>query len=164
MEYHQMRKILFASAALCVFACNAFADETISYRGAVHVVAATFQDVSDADGHQIGVIKGQGIALLPDGPARATFVSTTDYVHGNGPFTVYMETAFSDGSVIYFKGNGQAIVQGQTTDLKVPLTITGGKGRYAGAKGDGTLLGTRLAVQPNSGAEIANDVTLNIKK
>jgi hypothetical protein len=51
-----MRKILFARAALCVFAGNAFTDETIRYRGALHVVSATFQDVADADGPQMGSV------------------------------------------------------------------------------------------------------------
>jgi hypothetical protein len=69
----------------------------------------------------------------------------------------------SDGSVLWVRGIGQATVQGRETDLKVPITIIGGKGKYAEAKGDGLVTGTRLAVMPNAGAEIVMDGVLNIK-
>jgi hypothetical protein len=158
-------KSLLITVALLAIPAAAFADETIKYRGTLHVISATFQDVTDADGHQMGVIKGQGIALLPDGSyGQNTFVSNIDYVHGNGGFLVYQDLEFSDGSAIWFKGIGQATVKGKETDLNLPVTIIGGKGRYAGAKGDGMLTGTRLATMPNSGAQIVNEVTLNIKK
>jgi hypothetical protein len=112
----------------------------------------------------MGVIKGQGLAMLPDGGyGQSTFVSTIDYVHGNGQFIVYQNFTLGDGSVLWVRGVGQATVQGNATDLKVPITIIGGKGKYAGAKGDGLVTGTRLAVLPNAGAEIVMDGVLNIK-
>jgi hypothetical protein len=40
----------------------------------------------------------------------------------------------------------------------------GGKGRYAGAKGEGMLTGTRMVPLPGQGAEIVNELSLNIKK
>jgi hypothetical protein len=73
-----------------------------------------------------------------------------------------MEAAFYDGSALYFKGPGTAVVKGQTVDLRVPITIIGGKGKYAGAKGDGQLIGTRMQPLPGQGAQISNEVTLKI--
>jgi hypothetical protein len=159
-----MTRMLFATAALCALPAIASADETLKYRAALHVIAANNQDVGDADGHTMGVIKGQGLAMLPDGGyGQSTFVSTIDYVHGNGQFIVYQNFTLSDGSALWVRGIGQATVQGKETDLKVPITIIGGTGKYAGAKGDGLVTGTRLAVMPNAGAEIVMDGVLNIK-
>jgi hypothetical protein len=50
------------------------------------------------------------------------------------------------------------------TELKIFLTIIGGKGRYVGAKGDGMATGIRYQPLPGAGAEIATEATLNIKK
>ena len=95
-----MKKSLLATAALVAVSSTAFADETIKYRGTLHIVAANTQDVGDVDGHTMSVIRGQGLALLPEGVGQNTFVSITDYVHGNGQFTVYQNLTLSDGSVI----------------------------------------------------------------
>jgi hypothetical protein len=160
----QTMKMLFITTALIALSGAASADEMLKFRGALHVTAANTQDVGNVDGHTMGVIKGQGLALLPDGSyGQNTFVSTIDYIDGTGPFIVYMNTSFSDGSMIWYKGLGQATVQGKQTDLKVSLTVLGGKGKYAGTKGDGIFTATRLAVMPNAGAEIVGDVTLNLK-
>jgi hypothetical protein len=160
-----MKNFLLVTAAACAFSASAFADETLKYKGVVHIVAANTQDVGDVEGHTLSVIRGQGLSLLPEGVAQSSFVSITDYIHGNGPFTVYMETSFNDGSAIWYRGVGQAVVQpNKTVDLKIPVTVIGGKGRYAGAKGEGMLTGTRMVPLPGQGAEIVNELSLNIKK
>jgi hypothetical protein len=160
-----MKQFLLVTVAACVFSANAFADETIKYRGAFHMTAAQSQEVGDGEAHVLSLLKGQGLSLLPEGgAAQTTFTSITDYNHGDGPFTVYFETAFADGSMLYYRGDGQATVKGTVTALKIPLTIIGGKGRYAGAKGDGMVTGIRYQPLPGAGAEIATEATLNIKK
>jgi hypothetical protein len=158
--------LLVTAAAVCAFSASASADETIKYRGVLHIVAAQTQDVGDVEGHTMSLIRGQGLAFLPDGGiGQNTFVSITDYINGNGQFTVYQDLMFSDGSVIWYKGLGQANVQGnKTVDLKIPVTVIGGKGRYAGAKGEGMLTGTRMQPLPGMGAEIVNELTLTVKK
>jgi hypothetical protein len=43
------------------------------------------------------------------------------------------------------------------------VTVLGGKGRFEGAKGDGTSTGTRLTAL-TVGADLYLDYTINIKK
>jgi hypothetical protein len=160
-----MKKLLLITAALCSIPASAFADETLKARSVYHILAAQTESLGDADGHTMSVIRGSGVVLLPDGGAVPSyFVSTTDYIKGNGPFTYYGDIAFTDGSVLWFKGNGDAVVEGSKTALKAGLVIVGGTGRFAGAKGDGNMTGTRLQALATAGAEIYNDFTLNIKK
>jgi hypothetical protein len=110
------------------------------------------------DGHTLSVISGQGVALLPDQVAPTSYVATIDYIHGNGTAIFYSDLAFSDGSVLWMKAvNGQATVKGKTTEFQIPITIVGGKGRYAGAKGEGMGTGMRMQPLPGQGAEIVND-------
>ena len=43
------------------------------------------------------------------------------------------------------------------------VTVLGGKGKYEGAKGDGTLTGARV-VPLALGADLYNDIVINTKK
>jgi hypothetical protein len=160
-----MKRLLVTAAVMCAIPATGFADETLKYRIVQHITSATTQDVGDVDGHTMTLLKAQGVALFPDGTiGQVTVVSNTDYIRGNGNFFANSGVIFSDGSAIWVNGLGRATVKGQTTELTQPLTIIGGKGRYAGAKGDGMATGTRLQPLPNTGAEIIVDVTLNVKK
>jgi hypothetical protein len=162
----KMKKLLLITGALCAIPASAFADETLKMRSVYHVIAVQTEALGDVDGHTMSVVRGSGVVLLPDGGGGAPsyFVSTTDYIKGNGPFTYYADIAFSDGSTLWFKGNGQAVVKGNETELKASLAIVGGTGRFAGAKGDGAMTGTRLQALVAAGGEIYNDFSLNIKK
>jgi hypothetical protein len=61
------------------------------------------------------------------------------------------------------KSVGEGTVDGTRTKFVGTLTVLGGKGRFAGAKGDGTLTGTRLT--PLSvGADLISDYTVNLMK
>jgi hypothetical protein len=55
------------------------------------------------------------------------------------------------------------LTQGSGMKFTVTLTILGGKGRFEGAKGGGTVTGGRLQALA-AGIELYADVTLNIKK
>jgi hypothetical protein len=56
-----------------------------------------------------------------------------------------------------------AKADGTMTVVQAAITVLGGKGRFEGAKGDGTLTGARLAPL-SSGADQYNDVVINLKK
>jgi hypothetical protein len=75
-----------------------------------------------------------------------------------------MILTFSDGSALFTKQLGATTTEGQQSTFKGTITIIGGKGRFAGAKGDGTFTGGRLQPQPGAGAHLYADATLNIKK
>ena len=70
--------------------------------------------------------------------------------------------SFDDESELWVKSVGTAKVEGNKTRFVGTLTVVGGKGRFADAKGDGSLNGTRytpLAV----GADLVSDYTINLR-
>jgi len=68
---------------------------------------------------------------------------------------------FEDGSVLWIKSVGTGTVDGGKTCFVGTLTVVGGKGRFEGAKGDGTLTATRFT--PLSvGADLVSDYTVNL--
>jgi hypothetical protein len=68
-----------------------------------------------------------------------------------------------DGSVLWYKTAGTAAVEGTTTLFQGTATVLGGKGRFEGAKGDGTITGARIAPLA-VGADLYLDLVINIKK
>lgn len=160
-------KRLLTTAALCSISTAAFADETLKVRAITHVVSAQALDVGDVDGHTMSVARGSGLASFPDGSVgTASFVTVTDYVKGSGEIVrVYQSITAADGSQIWIKSAGSATVVGNKTEIKgAPAVIVGGTGRFAGAKGDATWSGERLQAQLAAGAELYNDMVINIKK
>jgi hypothetical protein len=159
----KMKKLLLITAALC--STTAFADETLKYRSIYHVTSAQSQDVGDIDGHAMTLARASGLATFPDGSvATDNFTVTTDYIKGSGPFHLHGIITFSDGSALFYQANGTVMVDGARTNNKGTITILGGKGRFEGAKGDGTTTGQRLQTQLGAGAEIYGDAVINIKK
>ena len=138
--------------------------EVLKFRLITHVTSAQSHDVGDVDGHVASLAHFSGVALFPDGSfGTVSFVSITDYTKGAGAFTLYPNLTFDDGSVLWLKSVGEATVDGTRTKFVGTLMVLGGKGRFAGAKGDGTLTGTRLT--PLSvGADLVSDYTVNLTK
>jgi hypothetical protein len=160
-----MRKLLLVTAATCVFSTAVLADETIKMKSVFHQLTGNSEAVSDVQGHTMFLVRGEGMNLLPDGEvAPGTYVATTDYVNGSGMFITHDSTIFPDGSVLYYHGTGMATLKGGTTELNVSLIITGGTGKYAGAKGDGFQHTIRYSPTPGVGAHLVGDTTLNIRK
>jgi hypothetical protein len=161
----KMKKLLMVAAALCAIPAAAFADETLKFRSVYHVTSVQSQDVGDIDGHTMSLARASGLASLPDGSvATDNFTATTDYVKGTGPFFLHGIITFSDGSALFYQSNGSVTVEGAKTDNKGTITILGGRGRFQGAKGDGSFAGQRLQAQLAGGAEIYSDFVINIKK
>ena len=138
--------------------------EMLKFRLVTHVTSAQSHDVGDVDGHVVSLARFSGVALFPDGTVgTVSFVSITDYTKDAGAFTLYPNLTFDDGSVLWLKSVGEGTVDGTRTKFVGTLTVLGGKGRFAGAKGDGTLTGTRLT--PLSvGADLISDYTVNLMK
>jgi len=161
------RKVALTTVTLfCLCATSsAWADETLKYRLFTHATNVQTIDVGDVDGHLLGVNRQSGIASFPDGSVgTAYFTALTDYVKGSGTaLATYINVTFEDGSVLWTKGTNTTVAEGNKSFFKGTLTIIGGKGRYAGATGDGTFTGARLAPLA-TGADLYLDVTVNVKK
>jgi hypothetical protein len=159
-----MRKVLITAAALCAVTGTALADETLKFRVVYDLTDVQFQDAADTSGHVIGLVRSSGLASMPDGSvATYGFVGTIDYVKGAGTYVLYDQTTFSDGSVLFTKGSGVATPEATKTSFKGTIAVIGGKGKYEGAKGDGTTTGTRMQPMPGVGAELYGDITLDLK-
>lgn len=160
-----MYGILMCAAAGALFMSTAVADETLKYRSIWHTTFIQSQNVPDTDGHIVAVTSASGVASFQDGSlAVDNFTGTLDYTKGSGTFMDYNDITFSDGSVLFVKQLGTTTTEGQQSTFKGTITIIGGKGRFAGAKGDGTFAGGRLQPQPGAGAHLYSDAILNIKK
>jgi hypothetical protein len=155
---------LITMALLCLGASgNARADE-LKFRTVMYATFVQFQDIPDRQGHRASLARFVGLALLPDQVGTIYFIGQSDYVNGKGSFSVYNNPTLSDGSVLWFKSEGKTTMKGTTStfDGKV-MVLPGGTGRFAGAKGEGTVTGAR----PDrliEGANLYNDVAINISK
>jgi hypothetical protein len=160
-----MRYVLMCAAASAFCVNTASADETLKYRSIYHLTSVQSRDIPDTDGHILGVAHASGVASFPDGSVAVdNFTGTLDYTKGSGPTVVYDDITFSDGSTLFLKMVGMTTAEGQgpRSTYKNAITIIGGKGRFTGAKGDGTFTGGRLG-PPGVGAQLYGDITLNIK-
>lgn len=128
-----------------------------------HVTSAQSLEVGDVDGHVASLARFSGLAFYTDGTVgTVNFASLTDYRDGSGSFTLFPIFSFDDGSELWVKSVGTARIEGSKTKFVGTLTVMGGKGRFAGAKGDGTLTGTRYT--PLSiGADLVSDYTINLR-
>lgn len=111
------------------------------------IISNDFLVVNDTLNHRIGKAAGFGSAALKDGSsAEVKVFFIYDYINGNGDFIEYYELTFKDGSALTVKAKGRSL--GSSTDGSMPLfqadvTVTGGTGVYAGAKGTGLMSGNR---------------------
>ena len=144
---------------------DARADETLKFRAIMHAISVQSQDVGDVDGHALSVARISGLASFPDGSVGTIYLTAAnDYIKGTGTNLAYYKLTLKDGSVLWLKVTGTAKVDGTTTNFPgAPVSILSGKGRFDGAKGDGTLSGARLAPLA-TGANLYLDFVINVKK
>jgi hypothetical protein len=162
------RRTTIILAALAFVGLGAFrpahADEMLELRAVMHANSVQTQDVGDVDGHAVGVARFSGIASFQDGSTATTyFIATIDYVKGTGTDSSYGNLTFDDGSVLWYKTSGMATVDGARTIFRGMITVLGGKGRFAGAKGEGGYNGARI-VPLAAGADLFLDQMINVKK
>jgi len=139
-------------------------DEALKFRMITHVTSAQSLDIGDVDGHMASLTRFSGLAFLPDGTVGTVqFASLADYTNGAGTFTLFPVLSFDDGSALWLKSTGAGTVDGTKTRFVGTLIVLGGKGRFEGAEGEGTLTGTRYT--PLSvGADLVSDYTVNLKR
>ncbi len=142
---------------------RAQACETFKFRMITHITSSQSLEIGDVDGHVASLSRFSGLAFFSDDTVCPVhFVSAADYTNGAGAFTLYPVLTFDDGSVLCIKSVGVGTVDGVKTHFVGTLTVLGGKGRFEGAEGDGTLIGTRHT--PLSiGADLVSDYTVNIR-
>jgi hypothetical protein len=163
------RSSILTIAALALFCLGgassyARADETVKYRVIQHATSVQSQDVGDVDGHTMSVGRFSGIASFPDGATGTSyFTVVTDYTKGSGTFSLYDNLALSDGSALWYKATGTTTFDGALSRSQATLTVLGGKGKYEGAKGDGTLTGVRVPGLA-TGVDRYDDIVINVKK
>jgi hypothetical protein len=151
-----------AAGALCLITTTVLADETLRFRYIAHRIAvAPAQEVGDADAHTMAIFRNSGLASFPDqSVATLSWIGTNDYVKGVGPFVAYFNLSFSDGSILWYKGTGSAKLDGTKPVFTGVLSVLGGKGRFQGAKGDGTISGMVV----NTDGDQYGDHVINVKK
>jgi len=159
------RTLLAAIALLCLGSFGAVkADEVLKFRGVMHATFAEFQQLDDADGHVFGMNRHSGIASLPDGTVGTCYLlAHTDYINGTGTFESFNGVTLKDGSELWYRASGKTRVEGANSLFDGTVTVVGGKGRFEGAKGDGTFTGMRLSPLA-VGADLYVDWVINIKK
>ena len=142
---------------------SARAGERLEFRMVTHVTWAQSQEVGDVRGHIATLSRFAGLAFFADGTVcPVQFVSQTDYINGAGGFTLYPILAFDDGSELCLKSDGTGTVEGARTKFVGTLSVVGGKGRFDGVSGDGTLTGTRYTPL-DVGADLVSEYVVNIR-
>jgi hypothetical protein len=142
---------------------SANADEVLKWRHVQHNQSIQSLDVGDVNGHSLYLYQLPGIAFFPDGSLGSTLVvGTSDLTNGSGTNSGYSILNFSDGSALFMKYAGTNRTEGNRSPRHGTFTVVGGKGRYEGAKGDGTWEGDGTRSGP--AAIIYIDNVVNIKK
>jgi hypothetical protein len=135
--------------------------EDLEFRAVLHVTSAQSQDVGDVDGHVLSLVRASGIASFQDGSTATTYlIAQADTTKGAGTNMSYSNLSFDDGSVLWYRTEGTATVDGNRTIYKGMITVIGGKGRFAGAKGEGGFAGAR----PGTGPDLFLDQMISVKK
>jgi hypothetical protein len=159
---------MFSRIIICAFAALligsvAQADETLKWRVVQHPASMQTLQVSDTNGHTLSLYRLPGIVFFPDGSTGTSQVfGTSDTVNGAGTTNGYNSITFGDGSELWLSYTGQLAAKRGGA-----FTAIGGKGRFAGAKGDGTweAHGTPIVGANSDTNSIAYvDAVTNIKK
>jgi hypothetical protein len=161
-EEETMKHLLLTTALCSLFAGTAIADETLKWRHVQHTGSLQTEQVGDVAGHALNVYRLPGIAFFPDGTIGSTLViGMSDITNNSGPVNGYYTVNFPDGSALWLKYTGTVAADGKSFPRKGTSIVIGGKGRYAGAKGEGTFEGDGTpAITPTTINYIDNTIIL----
>ncbi len=102
-----------------------------------------------------------GLASFPDGSVGTVYWTVqADYIKNTGPALAYVNVTFRDGSVLWYKATVSAKSDGTSAGA---VSVMGGKGRFEGAKGDGTVSGAAVGAR-ETGVNVYFDLVINAKK
>ncbi len=158
------------AAAAVVFAVvllvpGAWAADDVAGRNVGHTQKAETMEVGDVPGHIMGVSRYNGMSFYTKGPDAGEIVPRTgtlvfDLLKGKGTFSGHETKTFRDGSTMSFRfaGTQLPIDGGKKTAYESTWEVTGGTGRYEGAKGTGTAKGERVG-DPTTGGDNYFDFT-----
>jgi hypothetical protein len=166
-----MSRVLTIVALVGILGVPAKADETLKFRKVQYTTSLQVQQIGDVPGHVQGLIRYAGVATFPDGStARDIVFGAFDGAGNGGTFVGYENIIFSDGSELWLKATGPYKIASRTENdqhltANGTSIVTSGKGRYAGATGDGTYEGFEDTVGRTPGETLGVfDIVLNIKK
>jgi hypothetical protein len=164
MRRHRLFILSALSLIVLGTATQAQADETLKYRAVMHGTSVQPQDVGDVEGHSVTLVRFSGITEFPDGTTgTGYFIGIADYTKGTGTGFTYTNLTLDDGSILWFTQDQKTRVDGNKSIFQGTIKVLDGKGRFAGAKGDGTFTGART-VPLASGADLYFDYVINVKK
>ena len=126
------------------------AAETLNYKFYSWVKKAETVAIADAEGHIVNLTVREAFVVFENGELGiGTYVSTSDFTKGAGPFMQYATITFADGSTIIRKDQGTfgAPVAGSATAAAFKSEIIKGTGRFEGIKGTATMKGKYLPVE-----------------
>jgi hypothetical protein len=148
--------------------------QTLKFRVVQDYASNQTQQVGDVNGHVLGFYLLPGVVFFPDGSTgTSSTIGTFDVVNpGDGGIsTGYQIISFNDGSLLFLKRTTTVKYDASgNVALKSTFIVTGGKGRYVGAKGDGAGEGGQTrSVAVGGAASVSEaigygDFVVNIKK
>jgi hypothetical protein len=141
------------------------ADEALKFRIVIHNTFAQSQETPGIANHVVTLIRQEGLVFFSDGQVGTTSsVAVADYQGSAGKFFTYGAVSTSDGSELDYKIVGEATQGSDEASISGNVEITGGSGKFEGAKGDGKMEGKRLSSAITVGAGLYNDFDLTWKK
>ena len=136
--------------------------ESLHFRMITHVTASLTHEVGDVDDHRLSLSTFSGLAIFADGiVAKVQFHSIADYIAGAGAFTLYPVIRFDDDSVLFLRSSGTGTADGARTNFTGTNTVIGGRKRFEGVHGDGTLTGVRYTPL-SEGADLVSEYSVNL--
>ncbi len=115
-------------------------------------------------GHTYGWNTLNGPTRWGNQDATITFLGDVDYVNGSGPFNGYVTITRADGVILgtHIDGNALAVAAGSDgtrTLFAGSVSVIQGTGTFRGARGIGTMTGSRTAAL---GSPVKMTLTLSI--
>jgi hypothetical protein len=147
------------------YTAAASAADTLKVHATIKASQWEAQPVADTEGHGLVFTRFAGSGTLSDGDkVTVDFHSLADVHNGAGPLNpLYYGITTSDGSQLWLKAVLTASPDGPNHSyFEGPLTVIGGKGKFAGAKGDGTFTAERITAG-GVGAQATNDLVINLR-
>jgi hypothetical protein len=154
--------LVVAVAMTCLLATVAGAQSSgQTSRIAVTVTLASKQTVLTQVGRGGAITYGWnqlvGSADTPSGKTDVEFLGNVDYLNGSGRFFGFVTMKFASLSTLAFLVEGKAKKQADgTTKLNAGLKVIDGNAAFTGARGGGSLAGTRAAA-------LGSPITITIK-